>query len=110
MCPPGPSPEGLLAGGFPGIPERRIVYGALEYRLSLPGLLGQGANSWWMEGGRMAKGLCPGVGQSLKKQCRENRKRERERPKFLRVCGKPIKPFYRACTAHEAQGILSRKS
>ena len=41
MCPPGPSPEGLLAGGFPGIPERRIVYGAPEYRLSSPGLLGQ---------------------------------------------------------------------
>ena len=36
-----PSPEGLLAGGFPGNPERTIVYGALEYCPSFPGLLGQ---------------------------------------------------------------------
>ena len=35
------SPEGLLAGGFTGNPERMIVYGALEYCPSLPGLLGQ---------------------------------------------------------------------
>ena len=34
-------PEGLLAGGFPGNPERTIVYGALEYCPSLPGPLGQ---------------------------------------------------------------------
>ena len=30
-----------MAGGFPGNSERRIVYGALEYHPSLPGLLGQ---------------------------------------------------------------------
>ena len=30
-----------MARGFFGNPERRIVYGALEYRLSLLGLLGQ---------------------------------------------------------------------
>ena len=34
-------PRGLLAGGFPGNLERMIVYGTLEYCLSLPGLLGQ---------------------------------------------------------------------
>ena len=34
-------PEGLLARGFPGNPERTIVYGALEYCPSLPGPLGQ---------------------------------------------------------------------
>ena len=34
-------PRGLLAGGFPGNLERTIVYGTLEYCLSLPGLLGQ---------------------------------------------------------------------
>ena len=34
-------PRGLLAGGFPGNLERTIVYGTLEYRPSLPGLLGQ---------------------------------------------------------------------
>ena len=55
----------------------------------------------------MAKGLCPGVGQSLKKESvekREERKRERERPIFLGVCGKPIKPLHRACMAHEGTG------
>ena len=35
------SPEGLLAGGIPRNSERMIVYGALEYHLSLSGLLGQ---------------------------------------------------------------------
>ena len=30
-----------MARGFPRNPERTIVYGTLEYRLSLPGLLGQ---------------------------------------------------------------------
>ena len=30
-----------MAGGFLGNPERTIVYGTLEYCLSLPGLLGQ---------------------------------------------------------------------
>ena len=30
-----------MARGFPGNPERTIVYGALEYHPSLPGLLGQ---------------------------------------------------------------------
>ena len=30
-----------MAGGFLGNPKRTIVYGTLEYRLSLPGLLGQ---------------------------------------------------------------------
>ena len=39
--PPSTSPESLLARGFPGHPERMIVYGALEYHPSLPGLLGQ---------------------------------------------------------------------
>ena len=34
-------PEGLLARGVPGNPERMIVYGALEYCPSLPGPLGQ---------------------------------------------------------------------
>ena len=30
-----------MARGFPRNPERTIVYGALEYRPSSPGLLGQ---------------------------------------------------------------------
>ena len=53
----------------------------------------------------MAKGLCPGVGQSLKKESVEKRgrqkEREREMPIFLGVHGKPITPLHRVCTAHE---------
>ena len=53
----------------------------------------------------MAKGLCPGVGQSLKKESVEKRgrqkEREREMPIFLGVHGKPIMPLHRVCTAHE---------
>ena len=45
----------------------------------------------------MAKGLCPGVGQSLKKESVEKRgrqkEREREMPIFLGVHGKPITPL-----------------
>ena len=52
-----------------------------------------GENSWWMEGGQMAKGLCPGVGPSCGKESVEKRGRERERPVFLGLRGKPIKPY-----------------
>ena len=45
----------------------------------LPWATGSGENLWWMEGGRMAKGLCPGVGQSCKTESVEKRGRERER-------------------------------
>ena len=62
----------------------------------------------------MAKGLCPGVGQSLKKESVEKRgrqkEREREMPIFLGLCGKPIKPLHKTCTAHKVQGVLLRKS
>ena len=57
----------------------------------------------------MAKGLCPGVGQSCKKESVEKRGRERERPRFLGVRGKPIKPLPRACTAHEGTGHLPKQ-
>ena len=50
----------------------------------------------------MAKGLCPGVGRSHGKESVE--KRERERPTFLGVCGKPIRPLHRTCTTHEGTG------
>ena len=53
-----------MAGGFPSNPERTIVYGALEFTWAT----GSGENSWWMEGGRMAKGLCPGVVRSHGKE------------------------------------------
>ena len=54
----------------------------------------------------MAKGLCPGVGQSQEKESVEKagRERGRERPIFLVVHRKPIKPLHRTCTAHEGTG------
>ena len=54
----------------------------------------------------MAKGLCPGVGWSHEKESVEKRgrERERERPIFLGVCGKQIKPLFRAGTTHEGAG------
>ena len=51
----------------------------------------------------MAKGLRPGVGRSHGKESVE-KKEERERPIFLGLHGKPIKPLHRACTAHEGMG------
>ena len=50
----------------------------------------------------MTKGLSPGVGPSRRKESAE--KREKERPIFLRVHGKPVKPLHRTCTAHEGTG------
>ena len=52
----------------------------------------------------MAKGLCPGVGRSRGKESVEKRGRERERPIFLGLHRKPIKPLHRTCTAHEGMG------
>ena len=43
---------------------------------------GSGENSWWMEGGRMAKGLCPGVVWSRGKESVEKKARERERYQY----------------------------
>ena len=52
----------------------------------------------------MAKGLCPGVGQSHEEESVDKTGRERERPIFLGVRGKPIKPLQKTCTAHEVTG------
>ena len=52
----------------------------------------------------MAKALCPGVCRSRGKESVEKRGRERERPIFLGLHGKPIKPLHRTCTAHEGTG------
>ena len=92
-----------MAGGFLGNPERTIVYGTLEYCLSLPGLLGQvRIFGGWREVEWQKASVLELVSQERK--CREKRKRERERPIFLRVHGKPIKPLHRTCTAHEGTG------
>ena len=58
----------------------------------------------------MAKALCPRAGwsrgkESVEKRGRE-RMRERERPIFLAVRGKPIKPLHRTYTAHKGTGGL----
>ena len=50
----------------------------------------------------MAKGLCPGVGRSCRKESVEKRGREREGETiFLGLHGKPIKPLHRTCNTHE---------
>ena len=67
-----------MAGGFTGNPERMIVYGALEYRPSLPGLLGQvRIRGGWREVEWQKASVLELVSQERK--CREKRKRERER-------------------------------
>ena len=52
----------------------------------------------------MAKGLCPGVGWSHGKESVEKRGRERKRPIFFGLRGKPIKLLHRTCTAPEGIG------
>ena len=66
-----------MARGFFGNPERRIVYGALEYRLSLLGLLGQARiRGGWRE---VKWQKASGVGRSRGKESVEKRGREGER-------------------------------
>ena len=54
----------------------------------------------------MAKGLCPGVGQSHGKESVEKRGRERERERGQYFSGyvENQKPLHRTCTAHEGTG------
>ena len=97
-----------MARGFPRNPERTIVYGTLEYRLSLPGLLGQARiRGGWREV-KWQKASILELAGLVKKRVKEKRKREKDRergrPIFLGVYGKPIKPLHRACTAHEGTG------
>ena len=67
-----------MARGFSGNPERRIVYGTLEYRPSLPGLLGQvRIRGGWREVEWQKASFLELVGL-WKRKCREKRKRERE--------------------------------
>ena len=66
-----------MARGFSGNPERRIVYGTLEYRPSLPGLLGQARiRGGWRE---VKWQKASGVGRSRGKESVEKRGREGER-------------------------------
>ena len=46
---------------------------------------GSGENSCWMERGRTAKGSCPAVGQSRKKETVEKRGRERQRQREANI-------------------------
>ena len=100
---PSTSPEGPLARGFPGNPERMIVYSTLEYCPSLPGLLGQARiRGGWREAEQQKASVLELVGLVKKRVWRkeEERERERERSIFLRVRGKSIKPLHRAYIAH----------
>ena len=49
----------------------------------------------------MAKGLCPGVGQSLKKESVEKRGRQKERERDTNIPWGTWKTLHRVCTAHE---------
>ena len=94
-----------MAGGFPSNPERTIVYGALEFTWAT----GSGENSWWMEGGRMAKGLYPGVGWSQGKESVEKRGRERERKTSIpRVTWKTNKALTQDLYHSQRHGASSR--
>ena len=96
-------PRGPISWRVPWEPRKDDSLWCPRIPSKLTWATGSGENSWWMEGGRMAKGLCPGVGWSRGKENvekEEERDKDRERPIFLGVCGKPIKPLHRACTAH----------
>ena len=65
---PSTSPEGPLARGFPGNPERMIVYSTLEYCPSLPGLLGQARiRGGWREAEQQKASVLELVGLMEKK-------------------------------------------
>ena len=73
-----------MAGGFPGNPEINSLWRP-RVPSELPWATGSGKNLWWMEGGRMAKGLCPGVGRSHEKESVEKRGRERKREREANI-------------------------
>ena len=69
-----------MARGFSGNPERRIVYGTLEYRPSLPGLLGQvRIRGRWREVEWQKASVLELVGLVKKRVERTEEERERER-------------------------------
>ena len=68
-----------MARGFFGNPERRIVYGALEYRLSLLGLLGQARiRGGWSEVEWQKASVLALVGLLEKKVQRKNENRKQK--------------------------------
>ena len=71
-----------MARRFSRNPERTIVYGTLEYRLSLPGLLGQARiRGGWREVKWQKASILELVGL-VKKRVKEKRKREREKDQY----------------------------
>ena len=84
-----------------------IVYGALEYHPGVPGLLGQvRIRGGWREVEWQKASVLVLVSLAEKKVQRKEGEREGqgERPIFLGLHGKPIKPLYRVCTAYEGTG------
>ena len=68
---------------------------------------GSGENSWWMEGGRMAKGLRPGVSRSHGKESVEEKGRERE-TNIPRVTWKTNKALTQGLYCSRRYGASSR--
>ena len=72
--------KGEKARGFPGNPQRTIVYGTLGYHLSLPGLLGQvRIRGRWREVEWQKASVLELVGLVKKRVERTEEERERER-------------------------------
>ena len=79
----GASPKYLPRGPFgqrvPQVPGKDNSLWRPRVPSELTWATGSGENSWWMEGGQIAKGLYPGVGWSHEKESVEKRGRERKR-------------------------------
>ena len=95
-----------MAGGLPGNPERMIVCGALEYRLSLPGLLGQvRIRGGWREGEWQKASVLELVG--LMEKCREERERDQHSSGYVENL---YGPYTGLVPLTKAQGVPLRRS
>ena len=103
--------KGRKAGGFPGSPERTTVYGALEYRLSSPGLRGQvRLRGGWREVKWQKASVLEWVGLTKKRMERKEEERERE-SNILRGMWKTNKVLTQTGLEplRKAQGVLLRR-
>ena len=103
--------KGRKAGGFPGSPERTTVYGALEYRLSSPGLRGQvRLRGGWREVKWQKASVLEWVGLTKKRMERKEEERGRE-SNILRGMWKTNKVLTQTGLEplRKAQGVLLRR-
>ena len=98
-----PHPRGPFGQSIPWEPGRDASLWHPRVPSELTWATGSGKNLWWMERGRVAKGLCPGVNRSHRKESVEKRGRERE-ANISRIMWKTNKALHRTCTTHEGTG------